>query len=300
MPFSPGLGWIRVALGVGALAAGIVVFLARPGVALAHHLELTQQLDCYSWSIRSEYIGGSGDRKVVVDVTINGDHIFEEFFFDNAPGHLGHPASYVVLDESGSGSVVATGTVKLYEKRNGSYVYVADVETVSANLVCAPTPTNTPAATATPTDTPEATATNTPVSTSTATPTSPAEPTETPGIAGTVTPLPTHTPGTPATATPTAPSGGENTPAPSATPEATSTPETPVETPESTPTFVDEVRGSTPPAGGPTPPAGDTGTLFPDTGDGRATTQGFIVALLGLALAGTGLTIIARGLRRPS
>jgi hypothetical protein len=299
MPFSLTSGWIRVAAGLLALAAGIAVFVANPGVALAHHLELEQQADCEAWSIHSEYIGGTGDRKVVVDVTINGVRIFEEFFFDNAPGHLGHPATYVVLDESGSGSVVATGTVTMYEKRNGSYVYAADVETISLNLVCASTPTATATNTSTPvaTDTPELTPTNTSVPTST--PTDVAGPTETPVIVGSVTPLPTNTPGAPATSTPSSPGGGDNeTPEPSNTPRATSTPDG--GEPEATPTFVDEVRGSTPPAGPdvPTPPAGETGTLFPDTGDGGTRAAGLLGALAGLVIAATGLATIARGLRR--
>ena len=304
MPFMFTSRSLRIAAGLFAVAAGIIIFVARPGTVFAHHLEQQQQLDCYEWNIRADYIGGSGDRKVVTDVVINGEHIFEEFYFDNAPGHLGHPANYVVLDESGSGSVVATGTVKMYEKRNGSYVYVAEIEAISANLVCASTPTATATATATATstNTPEPTATDTPVPTSTATNTP--ESTPTTGIAGTVTPLPTDTPVATATRTPDGPDEQE-TPEPTDTPRATSTPDngTPsASIPTATPTYVDEVRGATPPAGpdAPAPPPSDTGTLFPDAGNGTNATTGMLAALVGLTIAGGGLALVAHGLRRAS
>ena len=199
-------GWIRTCAGLALFFAGAVLFVARPGIALAHHVVITEGGDCGGWSTKAEYIGGDSDRKVVVDVMINGEHISQTFYFDNAPGHLGHQDYYLLYQRSGAGAVTTSGTVTMYEKSHGSYSVLAGTDTTALDLVCA---TATPTSTATappPTATPSATATV--------------------EIQGTITPIPTptHTPQPTSTSTPPA-TVTVPTPVSTGTPAATTTPD---------------------------------------------------------------------------
>ncbi len=309
---------MKFALGAATFAAGVALMVLRPGVALAHHVTIYEQISCSGWEVGAEYIGGPDDRKVVVDVTINGEQINQTFYFDNGAGHLGHVDSYPLYERAGTGSLVTSGSVKMYARSGGAYTVLADSDYTNINLQCAgatstPTPqatstaTSTPPATETavpPTSTPPATetavgptetpeSTSTPVATATNTPesnTPEVTATVTTTTQGTVTPLPTNTPEQPRTATPPpedTPSGGDS-PSDEGTPESTPTL-----------TLVDEVMGSTPESqgGSSSGSGGDTGTALPSAGDGSRTASGLLVGLLGLVLAGSGLSVVAAGLR---
>ena len=292
-------GIVRIALGLALLAAGGALFLTRPGVALAHHTETSTSGDCAAWTTNAEYIGGDEDRKVVVDVTINGEHILQTFYFDYGPGHLGHQSYWLLYERSGAGSLAAGGTIVMYRRNHaGAYTIVDGSEVVSVNMQCATatptaTSTNTHTATAIPTDTPAATPTNTSIPTETATP----EP------SSTSTPLATDTPA--ATST--------TTPAPTATStvvtEGSVTPLPPTGTAEAAPpTFVSTVEALLPPGepAGPSmrgqPPSdtpSETASGLPNAGafagSGR---DALLRALSGLALAAAGLVAVSSGLRR--
>jgi hypothetical protein len=248
--------WNRLALSTSIFVAGAALPVARPGVALAHHVTVAERADCAGWETKAEYSGGDGDRKIVIDVMINAEHIAQTLYFDNAPGHLGHANYYLLYDRTGTGSLHTSGTIIMYELLDGTYTHVVDSDAPAADLVCAtatPTATNTTAATSTATDIPTAR----PV-----TPTDTPTPTATEHEQGTATPPATFTPTATATATATdVTSDGTITPLATDTAVATSTPvgsrtNTPVPThtsvtpytpaSQSTPTLGDGAEASSP------------------------------------------------------
>lgn len=299
--------WHRLALGASIFAAGVALLVARPGVALAHHVTITERLDCGGWATKAEYFGGDGDRKIIVDVMINDERIAETLYFDNAPGHLGHAAYYLLYDRTGTGSLHTSGTITMYELLGGSYTRVVDSDVAATDMVCATaTPTATYTATATststpvtPTDTPTSTATvaeqgsSTPIPTATHTPT-PAATTTGVTTDGTITPLATDT-ATP-TSTPVT-SSETGTPASTNTTVSTVTSNTPA--PQSTPTLVNIVHSSTKPE---SPvelrsPASPNERALPSTGQGARTPGAIFAGLLGTLVAAIGLGVCATGLR---
>ena len=290
--------WTRIASGLAILTVGIVMFVARPGIALAHHVTITETAACEAWSTKAEYVGGPDDRKIVVDVTVNSEHIQQIFYFDLEPGHLGHVDYYLLYERHGTGSVVTSGTVTMYQRApGGAYTQVADTDLTSLDVSCGESPTGTPVPSTTPTSTatveeqgtttPIATDTPTTVPTATDTP----EPTTTTTVVitdGTITPIPTDT----AVVT--------GTPGPTDTPAPTNTPHTGMTTPVRTPTFTSSVRGLEPPdqpVGGASPRQ-PTGRAFPATGDGASSPSGVARGMASALLAGIGLAVVASGLRR--
>ncbi|MEX0749284.1 MAG: hypothetical protein WD359_00610 [Dehalococcoidia bacterium] len=288
----------RITFGAALAAAGLTMLFARPDAALAHHIETDEDYACDGWTVRAEYIGGNGDRMVVVDVTVNGEHIDETFIFDD--DHLGHQDYYLLYERSGTGSLQTSGTITMYERGRRGYTIEAGTDGTDIDLVCAaPTSTATKTATATPSTT------NTPVPTATSTP----EPEDTPETEGSVTPLPAET------ATPDITVNSTITPLPTEPPtEATQTPvgtssrnrttSTATATAAiATPTFTDEVQGGTPPAqpSAPDAPSGgegdtpETGTSFPDAGEGGMDGVSFIVAMLGFGLVIVGIATVVGG-----
>jgi hypothetical protein len=282
----------RILAGAAIFIAGVALFIARPGTALAHHLVVAEEVDCEGWSVQGEYVGGEGDRLVVVDVVINGESIEESFYFDNAPGSLGHQSYWLLFERAGDEpSLITSGTVTMYEKQGGQYTRAAQTETLGTDvtLTCEGTPTSTatsPSTQASPTSTPTAvataTATSTPVE---ATPTSTSTPSS--AIQGTVTPEATPTPPSQRarTSTPVPPSGG--------TSGGT--------TPDATPTYTDEVLGGPPVEGGPstgaTPPSGVASPRLPNAGAGSENAAGLLAGVIGMLIAAAGLAVVATGLR---
>ncbi|MBI5289739.1 MAG: hypothetical protein HY873_12275 [Chloroflexi bacterium] len=299
-------GIVRIALGLSLLATGAGLFLAQPGIALAHHTQVATAGDCAAWTTEGEYIGGSEDRKVVVDVTINGEHILQTFYFDFGPGHLGHQSYWLLYERSGSGSLVATGTIVMYRRSGaGTYTVIDDSDVVTVNMLCAtatPTATatftSTHTATAVPTDTPTSTPTNTPPATETST----AEPTNTPAPSSTNTPAATNTPAVTSTSTAT------SSPTTTVVTEGLVTPLPPTRTPAgATPTFVSTVEALLPPGQPHGPDRPSTGNVPPrETASGLPNAGAFagsgrdamVRGILGMALAAAGLAGVASGLRR--
>lgn len=308
--------WRRLGIGGALLVAGITMLFARADVALAHHGEIYVEGDCYEWETSAVYIGGDGDRKVVVDVWVNDEHIQHVFYFDDSPVGLGHQDWYQLYWRGGSGALHTHGTVKTYAQwyPGGPYSRLDDTASVDVTLDDGPCATPTPLPSATPTQTP--TATHTAVPTNTPTPT----PTPTTALQGTITPLSTDT-ATPANTppaatntpepTPTLVTGGTLTPVATATTDDGDTPtpvptktNTPVATaPASTPTYVSTVEGAIPPEdSGPRAPSApespaDVPGGLPNTGNGATATASLLTALLGLLLAGTGLAVVATAQR---
>lgn len=284
---------MHVVLGGALLVVGMLVVVARPGIALAHHVMISDRIDCAGWETKAEYVGGSADRLVVVDVVINGKVISQSFYFDNKPGHIGHQDYYLLYDRSGSGPLHTSGTVTLYEKSRGNrYDVVSGAESTNIDLNCV-TPTSSPAApteTATPIATATAADTATPVATSTAsaiaTNTPPATATE--SIFGTVGPLVTETPAA------TSSSAGTTPSAPS-TLNAT----TPGAPGSGTPVLTSSVRGLTHPESPSDKPSAPNGSrrTFPATGDGAHTRTRGASGVLGTLLAAAGLLVVALGMR---
>jgi hypothetical protein len=132
--------WNRLALGASIFVAGAALLVARPGVALAHHVTVTERADCAGWETKAEYFGGDGNRKIVIDVMINAEHIAQTLYFDNAPGHLGHANYYLLYDRTGTGSLHTSGTIIMYELLDGTYTHVVDSDAPAADLVCATPP----------------------------------------------------------------------------------------------------------------------------------------------------------------
>lgn len=297
--------WNRLALGAAIFVAGVSLLIARPGVAWAHHVTVSERADCAGWDTRAEYFGGDGDRKVVVDVTINAEHIVETLYFDNAPGHLGHASYYLLYDRAGTGSLHTTGTIVMYELLGGSYTHVVDSDAPITDLVCAPatpTATGTATATATATSTPlPPTATSTVVEQGSSTPLPTITHTPTPTATSirittddTTTPLATNT--ATSTSTPVA-SSDTGTPASTNTAVSTGTSNTPG--PLRTPTLVSIVHSSTKPEspGDLRPPASPHERALPSAGQGARTPGAVFAGLLGTLLAAVGLGVGATGLR---
>ncbi len=313
----------RIAAGVMLVVAGAAIFVARPGIALAHHVTVTDSAACAGWTTKAEYFGGNDDRKIVIDVMINAEHIDQTLYFDAGAGHLGHQDYYLLYARSGSGSLTTSGTIVMYERSGaGQYTVVNDYDVLAEHLVCAAaTPTNTATATATSSNTPPP-ATSTPTATNTAVPTS--TPTET---TATDTPSPIATSSTQPTASSTpSPTSSTGTPvatttttSATSTPAATNTPATPPtttpvialgtatpiasqtsQTVETTPTLTSSVLGAVPPDQGhhlpPEAPA-PSGRAFPATGDGTSTPNALLFGLLGTIIAATGLGVFSTGLR---
>jgi hypothetical protein len=275
------------------LVAGIALFVVRPGTAFAHHAEIAVGGDCTAWTTKAEYIGGDEDRKVVVDVIINGEAIQETFFFDFDPGHLGHQDYWLLYERSGSGSLQTSGTITLYRRSGGAYSIVDNSTSVDEGFECEEAQgTVTPL----PTDTPEPTSTNTPEPTATDTPVPTA--TNTPEPAATDTPQPTATNTVQASPTPT-----PTEPEPTNTPIATNTP-------PAQPTFISTVEAAAPPNRPPaeeppssrqTPPEEpeDGGSGFPRSGYGtQSPGSGLAAGIAGLMLAAGGMIVLGTGLRR--
>jgi hypothetical protein len=105
--------------GVSMTLAALVAFAGglmtlSVSIAHAHHNTVTESASCTGWSSRADYEGGNQDRKIVVDVTIAGEHISQTFYFDNGAGHLGRQDSYVLYTRSGIGAVDTSGTITIY------------------------------------------------------------------------------------------------------------------------------------------------------------------------------------------
>jgi hypothetical protein len=152
---------------VGVLVAAAMVAMALLATSVAaHHGDFYAEADCYGWKVGAKYVGDE-DRRVDVDVTVNGEHIVSS--------DTGYHDGQKLFERSGVGSVDATGTIKVYFKKHGTWKLESkrSLDFHFDFSPCVPTPT----ATATPTETPPA-----PTPTATSTPTSPPEvaPTETP------------------------------------------------------------------------------------------------------------------------
>lgn len=297
-------------LGAVVLAAGVAVLIARPGIALAHHVMISSTVDCAGWETKAEYIGGNADRLAVVDVVINGEAISQSFYFDDHPGHLGHQDYYLLYERTGTGGLQTSGTITLYEKSHGNqYSIVADSDSTNIDLVCV-TPTATAHATDTPT--PAATATETAAA---ATPTA--------QLQGTITPLATETPVTTQTATEvsatpqpsqTAVAGGTTTPVgtdtvtpggtttavPTATVTSSASAHTPTAPGGGSPTLTSSVRGITHGDTSTDAPGSPTGARrsLPPAGDGGRKRNAIVLLLFGLAVAVVGGVAFASGVRR--
>lgn len=296
---------VRAALLLGVVAAAFALY-TRP--ALAHHDVMVEGGNCNGWHSEADYVGGPDDRKVVLDVTVNGEHIAGTFLFDS--GHLGHQDSYVLYSRSGVGSVDTSGTIAMYSRDSHGHYNVFDAAvhpnlhfdasqcaTPTASATSTSVPTNTPPPTNTATSTPKPTRTATPTNTAVPTNTSTPQPTDTP--APTETPQPSATPsqGTP-TATATTPGGGFG-PTTSATP----TPEASSPVPTATSTEVSIVLESVrPPTSGGASPAGPGASFLPDTGLGPVANgiAAALIALAILAMSAVGLMSLGLRIRRPA
>jgi hypothetical protein len=104
--------WRDVLL-IGAVALAIVAALAAfaPTVS-AHHGDFYSSADCYSWTVGATYTGDN-DRRVDVDVTVNGEHI--------VISDTGYDTGDTLFERTGTGSVDAQGTIKVYYNRHGSW-----------------------------------------------------------------------------------------------------------------------------------------------------------------------------------
>jgi hypothetical protein len=290
----------RVALGGAIFVAALAVFLLRPGIALAHHVELSATTDCYTYTIEADYIGG--DEARYAEVRVNGTLVGTY----NFPAGTEESDNFYVL--TGDLPVDVTVEVRMYKPQPGpDSLEDVDVVTVDESPTCTATATATGTATPSSTNTPIPTATDTAtmVPTDTPAPTDTPQPTDTP--VDTPTPAPTETTVIEGTVTP-APSA-TNTSVPTNTPQlsthtpvatSTSTPETEI---EETPTYVSTVESLLPPTGpeGPStsdsPPSG-TASGLPNAGEGARGAQGIVFGLLATLLAGAGLGVVASGVRR--
>lgn len=284
----------RITLGVGLLLAAAIISTLRPGIALAHHVDLAYVTTCDSYTVEADYIGG--DEARYANVYVDGVLVQTT----NFPAGTELSDNFFTL--TGALPVDTTIEVRMYRPQPGpDALEDIDAITVSAAMTC--TATGTPQPTMTPSVTREP-ATETVTATVTATSTSTQAPSATPtvGTQGSVTPLPTDTPspsGTPTASLSTS----------SATPErATSTPaitRTPRDAggPASTPTLVTTVEALHPPAGPDGPETGDeppleTASGLPSTGAGAHGLRGVASGLVAAILAGIGLAVTATGVRR--
>jgi hypothetical protein len=303
----------RIALSVAAALALIAgTFTVFVGTAYAHHNSVTESANCNGWASKADYIGGGADRKVVVSVVIDGEVINQTFFFDNGTGHLGHQNNYNLYTRSGTGPVQTSGTITMYRKNNGgNYTIVTDTDhpnlNFSATQCASPTATRTtsPTSTVSPTKTVSPTSTTSPTDTPTNTATPTNTPTETPTESPTETPTETSAP----TETPT----GTTTPTETATVTPTSTPKTPTETPEATRTRTrrTETPTATPQTptqtSSPTPesevesvqstPTQPIAQVLPDAGAGPYGGNGWVLLALLFGASTIGLAGVSAGMR---
>jgi hypothetical protein len=285
-----------------ALALAVAAAAGLHGTALAHHDEMIESASCNGWHSEADYVGGDEDRKVVVDVTVNGEHITGTFYFDAA--HLGHQDSYVLYSRSGTGSVDTSGTVAMYQRGwNGQYNVLdgavhPDLH-FDASQCATPTATATSTPVATSTPPPTNTATSTPKPTRTATSTNTAVPTKTSTPRPADTPAPTETPQPSATASHGAPTSTA-TPGGGAEPTASSTPTSGTSSPVPTATSTEVsivLESIRPPTSGGANPAGPGASFLPDTGLGPVA-DGIAAALIALAiLAAVAIGLMSLGLR---
>ncbi|MEX2247940.1 MAG: hypothetical protein WEC75_14800 [Dehalococcoidia bacterium] len=288
-----GRSLLSSSVSISAIVSAVAgILLLTVSAASAHHNQVTEAADCTGWLSRGDYIGGGADRKVVVDVVINGEVIQQTFFFDNGPGHLGHQDEWELFHRDGEGPVDTSGTVKMYAKQNGQYTQLVDSDTLNLHFnddSCHPTATPEP----TQTHTPQPTSTNTPLPTSTNT----AQPTgtHTPISTSTKTAEPTSTHTAQATSTKTAEVTRTRTAVSTATKTKTKTATTvPATTVPPTQTPQSAVEGVQQP---PAPPVSETLAL-PSAGDGSGSGSARTTAGFALLAAAFGLAVIEMGLRR--
>lgn len=178
----------------------IVTLFATVSGSQAHHPSITQNASCQGYTLKADYVGGSGLRKLDWNVFITVDGIVTH----EVGSWEGIDNGFNIFDHAGvSTNVQALGFVKMYERKSETWKEVTE-ETFDLNfneqcVTITPTPTNTPEITATVTPT----STVTPTGTMTPTPT--VTPTNTPGPTSTPTPGPTATSGPGPTATPRPP-----------------------------------------------------------------------------------------------
>lgn len=289
----------RIATGAALILAGVMLFVLRPGVALAHHVELSATTTCYDYRFQADYIGGESTR--YAEVRVNGTLVQTTSFQPNG----GNALAFFVLE--GPLPTNTTVNVRMYRPTTGAPALEdQDTLNVTKDLTCTVTPTNTsvPTNTATPTHTATATDTVTPIPTETAVPathspvptetyTPEATPTATLELTQTSTAVPTVT----AELATETPDTATTTPAATNTPVPTNTP-----APPPSPTFVSTVESLLPQRpdqpGGTDSPGGETASGLPSTGAGQQGMQSVAVALSSLLLGAVGLGVISSGLRR--
>jgi hypothetical protein len=269
---TPKIAKIRVAAG-GLMVAGLAgLFLLRPGIAFAHHIEIEATHTCDTYEITANYIGGSGDR--YAEIRVNGV-LTQTVQFPGAGPDL--VENFFVL--TGDLPTNTTVEMRLYVPQPGPDHLESTVSvTVNEDETCTPT--------ATPTS-----PTNTPVPSATATP----EPSDTPNATATPESA-TQTP--PPTSTPVEPTPSATNVPPTSTPR----PNTPTSVPATstpgigeTPTFVSTVESLLPtqpeePGNSGSPPQ-ETASGLPNAGSGGHAAQiAFALALLVTGAAGLGMT----------
>jgi hypothetical protein len=98
---------------VGAVVAAVMFAMAAFVTSVqAHHGDFYASADCYGWEVGATYVGDT-DRRVDVDVTVNGEHI--------VISDTGYETGDVLFERSGTNSVDAVGTIKVYYKRHGNW-----------------------------------------------------------------------------------------------------------------------------------------------------------------------------------
>jgi hypothetical protein len=104
--------WREILL-IGAVTLAIVTALAAfTPTASAHHGDFYSSADCYGWTVGATYTGDE-NRRVDVDVTVNGEHIVSS--------DTGYKTGDTLFERTGTGSVDAEGTVKVYYKRHSQW-----------------------------------------------------------------------------------------------------------------------------------------------------------------------------------
>jgi hypothetical protein len=152
-------------LGVaGVMAAAAMLAMAALATTVeAHHGDFYATADCYGWTVGAKYVGDE-DRRVDVDVTINGEHIVSS--------DTGYHDGQTLFERNGTGSVDATGKIKVYYKSHREWK-LESKRTLDFHFdftPCQPTETPTQTPPETPTVTPPETPTVTPPETPTVTP----------------------------------------------------------------------------------------------------------------------------------
>lgn len=280
----------RITVGAGLLLAAAIISALRPGIALAHHVDLAYVTTCDSYTVEADYIGG--DEARYANVYVDGVLVQTT----NFPAGTELSDNFFTL--TGALPVNTTIEVRMYRPQPGpDALEDIDAVTVIAAMTC--TATDTPQATTT-----SAPETETPTSTDTATSTSTQTPSATPtvGTQGSVTPLPTDTPSSTDTATPSLSTSTATPERATSTPVITRTPRE-AEGPTSTPTLVTTVEALHPPSGPDAPETGgepplETASGLPSTGAGAHGLRGVAPGLVATILSGIGLAVTASGVRR--